>query len=241
METFNCTRIFICLILFLESILSILVIAGSVILTVLSAELFILVVSAPCLFLALVNLFITIYGLVLIGKSVKWVKKAFFRVRRKKIYSTLIFIEILLLILHFVGIGLVAGYTIKVVAWENRSVNSTQFEVKNLELETVSELSNLGGIGGVLLVWFILKIIIILSLCYWLKIINKNKDLMFGMNKLEYSIKNYKDLVEDTDIDVDMDSVDMDREEWEDSFTNDEIRNGSQRVQDEYACNVKAI
>ncbi|KAI6654954.1 hypothetical protein LOD99_2832 [Oopsacas minuta] len=97
--------------------------------------------------------------------------------------------------------------------------------------DSIQLLSNLGAIAVLLLFWLFVRSLILSGLFYWLKLVRKNKDIMSGMSKLDYSIKNYKDLVEETEIG----SVEADRDDWEDTF--DDGIGG----QDVYACNNKVV
>ena len=245
-------RIFIVVCLLLEIILSLLVIAASFILVILTGGTYILIVSVPCLVISTVTLILSVLAAVLIGKSTKWIKRAVFRLRRKKIYRSLIVLEFLCIFLHCICIGITVMYTgwsileiIKLEGNKNNRTISEQipniFKIGQIEEESITLLSTLGAVVLLLFIWLLLRFILVSGLVYWLRLIKKNEDIMQGMSQLDYSIKNYKDLVEETDLDVEVDSVDIDREDWDDTFTNDEPGNGSVPVQDVYACNAKAV
>ena len=246
-----CLKVFIVVCLLLEVILSLLVIAGSCILFAITGGLYILIVTVPCLVLSTVTVIISVLGAVVIGKSAKWIKRAFFRLKRKRIYLCMIALESVCIVLHCVCIGIGVMYTswsvleiLKIDANNNNRTITEQipniFQAGRLEEETVTLLSVLGGVVLLLFIWLLLRFVLVSGLVCWFRIIKKNKDMMHGMSQLDYSIKNYKDLVEETDLDVEIDSVDVDREDWEDTFASYGPENGSVPVQDVYACNTKA-
>ena len=252
MECIVCLKIFLIICFLIEIILSLLVISGSLVLMILTGGLYILIVSVPCLVISTVTLIVSILGAILIGKSMKWIKKAVFRLRRKKIYSSMVVLESLFVVLHIICIGIVVTYTvwsvIEILKLEGNKKNTTiseqipnLFKIDKIEEESLILLSTLGLVVLLLFTWLLLRFVLVSSLAYWVRLVKKNKDIMLGMSQLDYSIKNYKDLVEETDLDVEVDSVDVDREDWEDTFTNEEPGNGSVPVQDVYACNVKAL
>ena len=208
---------------------------GSIILVIFMDGLFILIVSVPCLVTALLGLILSAVSGILIGKSAKWIKKAGFRLRRKKIYLSLIFLEVLNLIIHILSLMVTLSYLIwsiiEIFQFEQNLRNNTITNIldKEIEKKSIQLLSNLGGVGVFLGIWLLIRCCSIPGLTSWLSMVRKNKDLIAGMSQLDYSIKNYKDLVEETEIG----SVDVDREDWEDTFDN--------AGQDIYACNNKVV
>ena len=235
MKKLTCLKVFLVVLFLLQILLSLLVMTGSIILVIFRNGLFILIVSVPCLVTALFGLILSAVSGILIGKSAKWIKKAGFRLRRKRTYLSLIILEVLNLIIHIFSLMATISYLIwailEIVQFEENLKNSTVTNIfyRELENESIRLLSNLGGVGVFLAVWLLVRFCSVPALTYWLSMVRKNKDIIAEMSQLDYSIKNYKDLVEETEIG----SVDVDREDWEDTFDN--------FGQDVYACNNKAV
>ena len=235
MKKLRCVKIFLVVLSLLQILFSLLVMTGSIILVIFRNGLFILIVSVPCLVTALCGLFLSAVSGLLIGKSGKWIKKAGFRLKRKRIYLSLIIFEVLNLIIHILSLMITLSYLIwsilEVFHFEQNLKNNTVTNIldKEIENDSIQLLSNLGGVGVFLAIWLLIRFFSISTLTCWLSMVRKNKDIMAGMNQLNYSIKNYKDLLEETEIG----SMDVDKEDWEDTFDN--------LGQDVYACNNKVV